>query len=612
MTPEEAMYQEALAAIHAGDRARARDLFTRLLKLNSNNPEYWLWMSAAVDTSKERAYCLNEVLRRDPGNISARRGLQLLGLAKPDEKQVVPLALQKRNWQPDSLPESEAPPAPPLGNWRQWALIAGAILVVGSLVGFAVFGARQAVQRPIIIPTDFPLAPTFTPLPSTTPVRRSPTPTYIGPTPLWMQMEATYTPTPIYVDTPHPVSEAYRIGLRAFHRGDWPAVEDYMLQVVTLEPNAPDLYYYAAEANRFRGNYNLAFSYYDQAIRISAGFAPAYLGRALARLASDPDDVAEARADLETAIQRDPNLVEAYFNLAALLIQGQNYQEAFDLLEGAKTRLAQSPLFYLYRGQASLGLNQPEPALEDARAASEMDFTLLPAYRFLGEALQANDLAAESLEPLRTYLLYVDDDAAAYLLVANAYSAANDHQGALDALNSALRLNNYFADAYIWRGSLYLAQGDYQKAVDDFDRAYELDKESYAASLGLAQSLMLLGFPGDAYMQFERTVSLALTDAQKAELLYWEAQSLEALNEPVTAFRLYTELLALPEGAAQPEWVEFAAERVRALSTPTRTPTVTLTSTPSRTAVATASRTPTRTPTRAATRTPTRTPTPTP
>jgi hypothetical protein len=57
-------------------------------------------------------------------------------------------------------------------------------------------------------------------IPTMTPLVRSPTPTFIGPTPLWMLMEATYTPTPLYVNTPHPISEAYRIGIRAYQRGD--------------------------------------------------------------------------------------------------------------------------------------------------------------------------------------------------------------------------------------------------------------------------------------------------------------------------------------------------------------------------------------------------------
>ena len=48
------MFQEALAAIQEGDRARARDLLTRLLKMDQDHADYWLWMSALVETARER------------------------------------------------------------------------------------------------------------------------------------------------------------------------------------------------------------------------------------------------------------------------------------------------------------------------------------------------------------------------------------------------------------------------------------------------------------------------------------------------------------------------------------------------------------------------------
>jgi Tfp pilus assembly protein PilF len=51
------MFQEAVEALRVGDRPRAKDLLTRLLKTDQNNVNYWVWMSAAVETAKERVYC---------------------------------------------------------------------------------------------------------------------------------------------------------------------------------------------------------------------------------------------------------------------------------------------------------------------------------------------------------------------------------------------------------------------------------------------------------------------------------------------------------------------------------------------------------------------------
>ncbi len=79
MSPEETIYQEALNAIQNGDKARGRDLLTRLIKTEKNNAQFWLQMSAVVETAKERIFCLNEVIRLEPENATARRGLNFYG-----------------------------------------------------------------------------------------------------------------------------------------------------------------------------------------------------------------------------------------------------------------------------------------------------------------------------------------------------------------------------------------------------------------------------------------------------------------------------------------------------------------------------------------------------
>src|SRR5450759_1304545 len=82
---ENAMLRESIDALRLGDQVRARDLLTRLLKKDKNNPTYWVWLSAAVNTKKERIYCLQMALQADPQNTAARRGLILLGALPPDD-----------------------------------------------------------------------------------------------------------------------------------------------------------------------------------------------------------------------------------------------------------------------------------------------------------------------------------------------------------------------------------------------------------------------------------------------------------------------------------------------------------------------------------------------
>ena len=74
---EDVMLQEAINAVRQGQRIRARDLLTRLLRADQSNPEYWLWMSSLVDSFKEQVYCLQSALKLDPGGaISSRSNKQ--------------------------------------------------------------------------------------------------------------------------------------------------------------------------------------------------------------------------------------------------------------------------------------------------------------------------------------------------------------------------------------------------------------------------------------------------------------------------------------------------------------------------------------------------------
>src|SRR5512135_723754 len=82
---ENTILHEAVEALRLGDRARARDLLTRMLKADQNNATYWLWLSSAVETQKERIYCLQSALRLDPQNAAAKRGLVLFGALPPDD-----------------------------------------------------------------------------------------------------------------------------------------------------------------------------------------------------------------------------------------------------------------------------------------------------------------------------------------------------------------------------------------------------------------------------------------------------------------------------------------------------------------------------------------------
>ncbi|MGD8864326.1 MAG: hypothetical protein PVI81_01920, partial [Anaerolineales bacterium] len=79
---------EAIAAARVGNRLKAREILSRLLRSDSSNAEYWIWMSAVVDSPKERVYCLESALKIDPTNRAAMRGLVILGAREPSDREL--------------------------------------------------------------------------------------------------------------------------------------------------------------------------------------------------------------------------------------------------------------------------------------------------------------------------------------------------------------------------------------------------------------------------------------------------------------------------------------------------------------------------------------------
>ncbi|TLN19232.1 tetratricopeptide repeat protein, partial [bacterium] len=447
-TPEEKMAHEVFKALEQRDRNRARDLLARLIKINPSRVDYWVWMSTVVDSAKERVFCLKEALRLDPQNVMARRGLTVMGVLPVDDSLVVPFSAQKRSWQPSLLKEAEEQKKLAAKAWRQLATYAAAGVLVVALFSGAIYGATKLLgpraqqsgpSGVYIVNATATLPATKTPLPG-----RGITAT---PTPPWGDLEL--SPTPRYAETQHPRTEAYRSAIRAYERGDWTSALGYLQQVIEVEPDAPDLYYLMGEIYRFQGQSEDALDAYNTSIEKSAGFAPAYLGRARLRLAEAPRAYADSiRADLETAAELDPLLGEVFLETARLdMIQADRLDEAGEAIDTAAGLMPDSPEVGLLRGEVLLAQGKTSEAVSALRNAIELNPANLAAYKLLGRALQLNDQFAGSLEPLQTYIQYNAPD----------------------------------AEALAWLGAAYAGQGEFEKAIDVLDQAVELDGKSFEA-----------------------------------------------------------------------------------------------------------------------------------
>lgn len=583
MIPEQDLYTQAVAAFQANDLAKARDLFSQLLKINPQNTGYWLWMSAAVETPKERVFCLREVLQIDPENEEAAQGLRMLGEKAPDLAS--PLVAE-----PPAIPwktQLELADENPAGQRALRSKIAVYSLLGLAVIAFFGFGihlalkpARAAETSPVKRWT-VTLPPTIT----TTPVA---TATSNVPGPLSIILDATLTPTPIYAATPHNRLEAYAAGMRAYEKGDWAKAADFFDQVLVDEPYDADVYYHLGDVYRYQGAYDKALSAYQNAIGIDAAFAPPYLGIALIDLYGPELKTDEALVNLQKAISLDPNLNLAYLELAKLMVARSSPEAALDYLDRLDTDMPNNAQVELERAEAYLALGETQPALDAIKKANQYDRSLLPVYQVWAQVLQTQGNYTDSIAPLLTILKNTPSNLYATILLARAYFEVGDAEKALDMVNQCLQQDDKFIDAYLLRADIYLSEKQLDSARSDFDTVLHLDTNNFDANLGIGKVLLAQTLAGGAYNQFKASEKLAGTDAQKAMLLYWRANSLLVMDETTAAVKDFSDVLALPVSSLPSALRTDAEAQLKELVTPTPTSTIIPTpqkSTPTPTAV---------------------------
>ena len=576
---EDRMLLEALDAARNGERARAKELITRLLRSNQKNTDYWLGLSALVDTDKEKIYCLEKVLSLEPKNDIASRGLILLGAKAPPEDIRFVKPENEREFEIgeifiEKLPETtKRPPMPKM----RLALIAGLGFVVLAMFYIGVFGSPFTAQLGSF-QSGFVSGPfgsanaTATYLASPSPENFTPLPTLPGPTPLSMLLSQPYTPTPRYVNTPHPSTAAYRSAMNAFDQGNWEMAVEFLGQAIEIEPAKPDLHYHMGMALLNLEQYFDAKEAFVHATDFNPEFGPAYLGMALADLALNLES--EIRRQLDSAVIYDPNMGIAYIQRGIYRLSRDNVEGALIDFRRAEERLPNSAILHLNFAKVFLALERFPEALESAQRSYQIDITILETYWALAQAHHALDQHREVIGPLQTYLTYEQDNARAWYILGQAYIAEGYYENAIEVLETALDLLPTLGEANYYRGLAYLELQDYDNALKYLENTSNNFPEWFEPNLAWGRAMFEDGQTSDGYFQINKSRAFAKTPHQKAVQLYWAAISLEALDEFEAALLRWEELLMLSTDVVQPEWEALARSRLTeaGIPLPSRTP----------------------------------------
>jgi tetratricopeptide (TPR) repeat protein len=604
MTIDEQMFQEAKDAFEDRDFQRCKDLLSRLIRDYPQEAELWVWLSAVVGTKKERTFCLKKALEIDPDYLPAKQGLTFSGEYVPDKSLLIPLAAQTQNWSVDIKEEKVVLTRSKTARRRLRLSLGGFAPILGALIFVAVaiffilnpgkaraigywFSGGTPTPRPL--PTLRPTAEPWSGLAQTITQ---------GPDPLWKSLSSTYTPTPLYINTPHPSTESYRSGIFAIEKEEWDKALLYMQQAQEIDPDAIDIQYYIGLATYHLGQNSKAIGIFDKLIAEHPEFAPPYTGKAIVVLNMEPIKNDVAISLLKGAIYRDPEYMLSYYELAKLRLALNDPEQAIAVLNDAAEHDTSSYLLPYLRAQAYFAMDELDKALEQIQLALDIDQTATEAYRLMGQIYMKQENYAFAQEPLEIAATYLTDDAEVFAWLGAIYANNGAYDSALSAFDKAEDIDNTIAEIYYQKGAVYFKQEQYEKAQTALEKGFQLNKNSFEGNILLGRTYLILESPGKAYQQFSTAEAYATSDKNWVTIYYWRAKSLDELGEVQYALRDRKKLIAIErEDSFGAMWDETRALLdITFTATPTPvTPSITYTRMPTKTPRPTITRLPTQT-----------------
>jgi tetratricopeptide (TPR) repeat protein len=271
--------------------------------------------------------------------------------------------------------------------------------------------------------------------------------------------------------------------------------------------------------------------------------APAHmlLGLAYGALGST-DRIADAKAELQQALDIDPELLWARFYLARLYFDQGLSEKAQQQLELGLKQSPGLPHFLSLLGEVRRELGDPGASVELNRKAIEAGVTMTPAHYFLAlayldlkqeqaamaefeKAIQSPLVTPETYNALASLYIKKQRFAAAedlclkaialdrsrpdaYLNLARVYNGQNASDKALEVLRAALPAGKEFpateyfqglqADLAVERGVAYAAKKMYAPAIEEYTRALEFDPRRAVIHRRLAELFRQKGDPAGA------------------------------------------------------------------------------------------------------------------
>ena len=282
-----------------------------------------------------------------------------------------------------------------------------------------------------------------------------------------------------------------RLGMAtiAYDREQWPEAVEQATQAIRIAPDNSRGYLLRGKAHYAQEQYRLAMADFQDARRAGGGAeASLNLGRAAFKL----DDHYTCYYAYRDAIQEDPTLILAYWELANLLFELAEaepgwYQNAWELANDAiKTATTDDEFAAAFLLRASVNLKQYsyKNAIDDFTSAlrySEYASDVAYLYDYRGWAHQKLGEYEQAEQDYRLAIVNAPDVATYHVDLARLEFDRENFIEADKACDAAANLDSDNADVHILRGMIHFAMGKPRSVVNqDVARARELDPKNYA------------------------------------------------------------------------------------------------------------------------------------
>jgi tetratricopeptide (TPR) repeat protein len=265
-----------------------------------------------------------------------------------------------------------------------------------------------------------------------------------------------------------------------------------------------------------QGNAQQAISECKAVLSADPRSAPAHMLLGQAYLArGDIAMIAEAKAELQQALDLDPGLLWARFYLARIYIDLGLNEKAKEQLERGLRDRPDVPHFLSLLGEVDRKLGNPAASLELNRKALQVDASMTPAHYYLALAyldLKQDDTAMAELEGA-VHSQYVTPEM--YVALATLYGKKQMFAEGESLCRKAIALDGSRPEAYVNLARLYNAQHSSDKALEALRLALP-DGKQFPASAFYQQIQADIGFEQGVAYQAKRMPAQAIQAYSRA------------------------------------------------------------------------------------------------